>query len=271
MWLERNSVLEYFEKFYGNGVFSIEGIRQSCKNLQIYLSPKQIKNWLKLKALKNGININSSTLSTSKHDNQRIIKNLVENNKLDKSIIYKYLFNPIDYKFYQDELNKYILRCEDCCYLIRLIANTLEQHEKIIDYNPITLGIDMATHTTLPLYDTTTNPHQIFDRYNGYIQFYGLTMNNNYVLKEDVDRIAKPLIENYRLAILTYLKGNNYKTYLETKCDPMFMEYNDFEYRNILDNCGLRENLPLENNHKHPEQHIALTSKQRELYKDLPF
>ena len=91
------------------------------------------------------------------------------------------------------------------------------------------------------------------------------------MLKEDVDRIAKPLIENYRLAILTYLKANNYKTYLKKRCDPMFIGYNDFEYRKILDNCDLRENLPLEDNHKHPEQHIALTSNQYEKFKDLPF
>lgn len=271
MWLERNRVLEYFEKFYGNGSCSIEGIRQSCENLQVYLTPNQIENWLNAEALKYGINLNSSTLTTNKNDNQRIIKTLIENNKLDKSMIDKYIFNPIDYKFYQDELNKYIFRCEDCCYLIRLLADTLEEHEKRIDFNPITIGIDVATYTALPLYDTTSTTHQIIDTYEGKIWFYDLTIRDNYVLKEDVDRIAKPLMENYRLAILTFLKANDYKTYLETKCDPMFIEYDDFEYKKILDNLCLRENLPLEKKHKHPEQHIELTAKQREQFKDLPF
>lgn len=271
MWLERNRVLEYFEKFYGNGNFSIEAIRQSCKNLQIHLTPNQIENWLKVEALKYGVKLNSATLTAGKDDNQRIIKTLIENNKLDKSMVYKYTFNPIDYKFYQDELKKYILKCEECCYLIRLLADTLEEHEKIIDYNPITIGIDIATHTTLPLYDTTSTTHQIFDIYEGKIWFYDLTIKDNCVLKEDVDRIAKPLMENYRLAILTFLKANNYKTYLETKCDPMFIEYNDFEYKKLLDNWCLRENLPLEDKHKHPEQHITLTAKQREQFKNLPF
>lgn len=217
MWIYREVLFDYFQDYYGDRI-TIDGIKKSCKMLKVNLTPEQIEKWLKQKAKEDKVNLNLKEIDlfSLTQMNESLLKRLLDCSKT-KYNQEKYSLDKIDYNIYVESLDIYIDKCFKLCEIFEMLANPELRDEKLIKY-------------------------------------FDITIDGEDILRDDVDRLALPLITNYKLALETYITANMFKTYLTKIEKPIKFNYCDLLPKEYL----------LNDSEIYQDEFVALTSKQRE-------
>ena len=188
------------------------------------VEPQQIEHSLLNKAKINGVDMNRSssvhTVCLTDFNENLIRKMAKEFAENEKRE--KYKFNKVDYNLFQDCLDTYTVKCYVLCQILEKLAG------KIL--------LDNETY-----------------------EYFDFTIKEDEVLLSDVDRIIKPLIKNYELALETYIKANNPATYMK----KIILPSNVMAYVDFLPNDNL-----LYDGKGDEAEFVALTEKQKKTKKE---
>ena len=185
MWIKRELVLDYFKLNFSKDM-SLENIKESCKSLSVYISPKLIEQWLLKKAKENGIDISKAKDSFRVKSVKDVDDSLIE--KMMRSLheqikLEAFRFRRIDYVYLYETLKIYTNKCLQLCEILEKLAGKIH--------------LDNKTY-----------------------EFFDFTIKDDKVFISDVERVAKPLMKIYEYALATYVKANNPSTYLTKIIQP---------------------------------------------------
>ncbi len=109
----------------------------------------------------------------------------------------KFAFNEIDYRYFNDCIKIYKDKVGKYCMIARMLTKEYPEDKKLLE------NLDIR-------------------------------MSDKEVLERDVDRLFKPLVENYKLLKETVEKANNLETYLKHTLNETAMNMDGVSYHECL-------------------------------------
>jgi len=212
MKIRRDEVRDYVRKCLSNSKEIADGntfeqIQEFCQNEEIKVNEEMIVEFLNKKAEEDGVDMSETVESSGWVDltaknSDSLIKRSVENFKKQFQQS-KYRFNAIDLRYFKDCFKIYKEKCLKLCSIIDMLRGAIKTDRELLK------SLDIS-------------------------------YNADYVSREDVERIVKPLIYNFSKAIETYYKANNLNTYLTTTIDGHRMAMDGVSYWEIIPSKDLQ-------------------------------
>ena len=196
-WMRRLDVLKNFEDEYGLMLYEVE--RDAIDpRMTVRVTREEIVQYLNKVAKDNGVDMNEPDNWGGNivfGENFDVEERIKEFHKhLNKE---KFKFNEIDYRYFNDCIKIYKEKVGKYCMIVRMLSAEYPEDK------------------------------ELFKKLD-------IRISDKEVLKRDVDRLFKPLYENYKLLKETVKKANNLETYLKMTLNEHSMNMDGVSYYECL-------------------------------------